>query len=72
MRNLSKEKSKERDQSNDKNKYGSNFSTLGWAKHLSSNSKSKKHGGINTKVRANPNIGPLSNSNTFDMMSKSR
>jgi hypothetical protein len=29
MRNLSKEKSKERDQSNDKNKYGSNFSTLG-------------------------------------------
>jgi hypothetical protein len=72
MRNLSKEKSKERDQSNDKNKYGSNFSTLGWAKYLSSNTKSKKHGGINEKVRVNPNIGALSNSNTFDMMSKSR
>ena len=72
MRNLSKEKSKERDQSNDRNKYSSNFSTLGWAKHLSSNSKSKKHGGIITKVKANSNVGALSNSNTFDIMSKSR
>lgn len=41
IRNLSKEKSKERNYSNDKMKYGSNFSTLGYVKHLSSNSKSK-------------------------------
>ena len=49
--------------------FWSNFSTLGISKHASSHSKKVKYKNM-TKAHQKPNVGLMSNSNTYDIRGK--